>query len=68
MRGRCPVTFPIGAAVSRARSRGDVYTASTPSSSPMRAAVRSACCWPVSARWRPGARPGSTLPVELVWP
>src|SRR5215212_9560894 len=34
----------------------------------MRLATASAWACPVSARCRPGARPGSTLPVVAVWP
>ena len=34
----------------------------------MRWATASAWAWPGSARWSPGARPGSTWPVVEVWP
>ena len=34
----------------------------------MRAAARSACSRPASARCSPGARPGRILPVDGVWP
>src|SRR6516165_5265188 len=58
----------MGAAVSFARSRGELYTASTLFSVAMRSATACACALPVSARCRPGARPGSTLPVVGVVP
>src|SRR6478609_3968537 len=63
---------PIGAAVSRVRSSGDAYTASTVRPPVTRAPIRSAAVWacwrPGSARCRPFARPGSTLPVVGVCP
>src|SRR5438105_11401709 len=58
----------MGAAVSRVRSSGEAYTASTLASAPMRSATAVACSLPASARWSPGARPGRTLPVVGVLP
>src|SRR3546814_1078805 len=69
---RSPSAFAIGAAVSRVRSSGDAYTAAILRFGPCSAELRSAtaCAWasPVSARCRPGARPGRTLPGVGVCP
>src|SRR6516165_624635 len=58
----------MGAAVSLARSSGELYTASTRFSVAMRSATACACALPASARCRPGVRPGRTLPVVGVVP
>src|SRR5262245_41771890 len=58
----------IGSAVSRARSSCEAYTAATLGSLSMRAATTFAWRCPSSARCRPGACPGSTLPVVGVCP
>src|SRR4029078_11873327 len=84
MRTRRPFALAIGAAVSRARSNGDAYTASTwlsaairsaaavawawPASGRGRPGARAAWAWPPAARCRPAARPGRTFPVVGVSP
>src|SRR4029079_17471258 len=68
MRTRRPFALAIGAAVSRARSNGDAYTASTWLSAAIRSAAAVAWAWPASARCRPAARPGRTFPVVGVSP
>ena len=65
-RSGSPSACATGRAVSRARSRGEVYTAAMRRSAPSRRARASACRRPSSERCRPGARPGSTMPVAPV--
>src|SRR5215831_4787286 len=68
MRTARPWLRAIGSAVSRARSSCEAYTAATLGSLSMRAATTLAWRCPSSARCRPGACPGSTLPVVGVCP
>src|SRR5215831_13037302 len=68
MRTARPWLRAIGSAVSRARSSCEAYTAATLGSLSMRAATTFAWRCPSSARCRPGACPGSTLPVVGVCP
>src|SRR6266508_1514539 len=68
MRTMSPRASAMGAAVSRARSSGEAYTAARPGILASRAAAASACRRPSSERCKPRARPGSLMPVVAVTP